>query len=190
MFRLILAFMASLAFAMPASAEIVRGAMDCTITHQLYQQLDKKGLQTADIMPRGDKIGAKLRLRYEFDRATPTLPWRLKTEFGRSAIYFDAKFPSASLSLIADDNRTGFAAHSSTKDVTARFTATKIDLTTNDSTAIFIHNEDDKWSGLYTESRAKSGADYAHFGLMMGFDCVHKTNVIEKLATLLTLKNQ
>lgn len=183
MLRLILAFMAFVVFAMPAYAEIVRGSMDCAITHQLYQELNKDGLQSAKIMPRGDKIGTKLRLRYEFDRATPALPWRLKTEFGRNAIYFDAKFPPASLSLLADD--MGFSAHSSSKDVTARFTAQKIELATNDSTAIFIHNQDDKWSGLYTESRSKSGAEFTHYSLMMGFDCEHTKNVIATLTNIL-----
>ena len=186
MVRFILTIIACMSFALPATAEIVRGSMDCKITHQLYQQLDKNGLQSANIMPRGDKIGAKLRLRYEFDRATPALPWRLKTEFGRSAVYFDAKFPPASLSLrTGDDRKAGFTAHSSSKDVTALFLSAKIQLATKDSTAIFIHNEDDKWTGLYTESRSKSGADHSHFGLMMGFDCVHTTNVIEKLTSLL-----
>ena len=186
MLRSILAFIIGVSFAMPASAEILRGAMDCTITHQLYQEIDDEGLQSRDIMPRGDKIGAKLRLRYEFDRATPALPWQLKTEFGRMAVYFDAKFPSSSLALVKnDDTKIGFAAHSSSKDIKARFTNAKIELTTINSRAVFIHNGGEKWSGLYTESRSKSANQHSHFGLMMGFDCDHKINVIEKLISQL-----
>ena len=171
---------------MPASAEIVRGGMDCIITHQLYHEVNRQGLKTSDVMPRGDKIGAKLRLRYEFDRATPSLPWRLKTEFGRSAIYFDAKFPPASLALLQEeDHNIGFSARSLSQEVIASFTPEKITLSTDDSTAIFIHNGSQKWSGLYTESRSKSGADKSYFGLMMGFDCHHQTDAIERLTSLI-----
>ena len=170
---------------LPASAEIVRGGMDCTITEQLYQEIDRTGLQISDIRPNGDKIGAKLRLRYEFDRAAASLPWRLKTEFGRKAIYFDAKFPPSTLTIMEEDGqKRGFEAHSLSHQIKAEFTFTKIGLSTKDSTAIFVHNEDNRWSGIFTESRPKSGTQQAYYSLTMGFDCEHKTNVIEKLTAL------
>ena len=184
--RYLMAFITFLTLSSTAHAEIVRGAMDCKITNQLYQKIDKNGLIVGDTKPRGDKIGATLRLRYEFDRATPALPWRLKTEFGRMAILFDAKFPPKTLAPIQEEGKViGFKALSKSTEVAAFFTSEKIRLITNDSKTIFIHKGDGNWSGLHTEHRSKSGEPPSSFGLLIGFDCHHKIDEISRLTSLL-----
>lgn len=184
--RYLMAFITFLTLSSTAHAEIVRGAMDCKITNQLYQKIDKNGLIVGDTKPRGDKIGATLRLRYEFDRATPALPWRLKTEFGRMAILFDAKFPPKTLVPMQEDGKViGFKAQSPSQEVTAFFTDEVIELATQNNKATFIHKTDDIWSALYTENRSNSGKIPSNFGLMMSFDCYHKSNVISQLTSLL-----
>ena len=160
--------------------------MDCKITEQHYQKIDEDGLIVSDALPRGDKIGATLRLRYEFDRATASLPWRLKTEFGRMAILFDAKFPPSTLAPLQEEGQViGFKAQSKSNEVAAFFTSKKIRLITNDSQTIFIHKGDGNWSGLHTEHRSKMGELPSSFGLIIGFDCHHKINEIPRLTSLL-----
>lgn len=184
--RYVMALLTTCLFISVAQAEIVRGGMDCKITDQLYQKIDKNGLTISDALPRGDKIGATLRLRYEFDRAAPSLPWRLKTEFGRMAILFDAKFPPSTLAPMQEEGQVvGFQAQSKSKEVSAFFTSEKIRLITNDSKTIFIHKGDGNWSGLHTEHRSKSAESSSSFGLIMGFDCHHKIDEIPKLIALL-----
>ena len=184
--RYVVALFTTCLFISAAQAEIARGGMDCKITDQLYQKIDQNGLTVKDAHPRGDKIGATLRLRYEFDRATASLPWRLKTEFGRMAILFDAKFPPKTLMPMQEEGQViGFKAQSISKEVAAYFTSEKIRLITNDSKTIFIHRGDGNWSGLHTEHRSKSGESSSSFGLVIGFDCHHKMNEIPKLTSLL-----
>ena len=184
--RYVMALLTTCLFISVAQAEIVRGGMDCKITDQLYHKIDRNGLTISDALPRGDKIGATLRLRYEFDRAVPSLPWRLKTEFGRMAILFDAKFPPSTLAPMQEEGQViGFQAQSKSNEVAAFFTSEKIRLITNDSKTIFIHKGDGNWSGLHTEHRSKSGDSPSSFGLMMGFDCHHKIDEIPKLTSLL-----
>ena len=184
--RYVMALLTACLFINAAQAEIVRGGMDCKITDQLYQKIDENGLSVREALPRGDKIGATLRLRYEFDRATPSLPWRLKTEFGRMAILFDAKFPPKTLAPMQEEGKViGFKALSKSTEVAAFFTSKKIRLITNDSKTIFIHKGDGNWSGLHTEHRSKSGEPPSSFGLLIGFDCHHKIDEISRLTSLL-----
>lgn len=184
--RYVMALLTTCLFISVAQAEIVRGGMDCKITDQLYHKIDRNGLTISDALPRGDKIGATLRLRYEFDRAVPSLPWRLKTEFGRMAILFDAKFPPSTLAPMQEEGQViGFQAQSKSNEVAAFFTSEKIRLITNDSKTIFIHKGDGNWSGLHTEHRSKSGDSPSSFSLMISFDCHHKIDKIPKLTSLL-----
>lgn len=179
--KLLYAFLLLLVTSHHAVAETIRGAMDCRITAQHRVSYSDDGILSSDTgRDGGDKIGAKLRLRYEIQRPMVGHNFDFKVEFGRFDILFDETYDKERIAALRSEDGKLFGVAGVAQDgrQTAYFTTNRIMLHARARMLSLSRQDDGNYRGLYQMAEGRDKPEKSH---IISFDCHHKTDVIAQI---------
>ena len=177
--KMLLIALAIFSISFSASAETIRGGIDCKIIDQHYMRIIAGEVLSSKGRQGGDGNGATLHLRYEITRPMVGQSFNFKIEFGRFDILFDETYPEDRLSplLNAEGSPVGFTAASANGDITASMHPDSITiLRRNNRLSLSLNNED--IAGVYQAGDLDGPDMRTH---VMGFACIHPANAIQQI---------